>query len=114
MTIQYKNQGFSLTTTNTVSVLTANSTSVVLVKQIQASNGSSAGALALVTQVTDATAAATYRIGNQSIAASSTTDIITKTLVLESNDVLKMTCATKDEIQGIVSYALINRENQNG
>jgi len=89
MTIQYKNQGFSLTTTNTVSVLTANSTSVVLIKQIQASNGSSAGALPLVTQVTDATAAVTYRIGNQSIAASSTTDIITKTLVLESNDVLK-------------------------
>ena len=113
MTIQYKNQGFSLTTTNTVSVLTANSTSVVLIKQIQASNGS-LGALALITQVTDTTAAVTYRIGNQSIAASSTTDIITKTLVLESNDVLKMTCATKDEIQGIVSYALINRENQNG
>ena len=113
MTIQYKNQGFSLTTTNTVSVLTANATSVVLIKQIQASNGS-LGALALITQVTDTTAAVTYRIGNQSIAASSTTDIITKTLVLESNDVLKMTCATKDEIQGIVSYALINRENQNG
>ena len=113
MTIQYKNQGFSLTTTNTVSVLTANATSVVLVKQIQASNGS-VGALPLITQVTDATAAVTYRIGNQSIAASSTTDIITKTLVLESNDILKMTGATKDEIQGIVSYALINRENQNG
>ena len=113
MTIQYKNQGFSLTTTNTVAVLTANATSVVLIKQIQASNGS-LGALAVVTQVTDTTAAVTYRIGNQSIAASSTTDIITKTLVLESNDVLKMTCATKDEIQGIVSYALINRENQNG
>ena len=113
MTIQYKNQGFSLTTTNTVAVLTANATSVVLIKQIQASNGS-LGALALITQVTDTTAAVTYRIGNQSIAASSTTDIITKTLVLESNDVLKMTCATKDEIQGIVAYALINRENQNG
>ena len=113
MTIQYKNQGFNLNTTDTVSVLTANATSVVLIKQIQASNGS-VGALAVITQVTDTTAAVTYRIGNQSIAAASTTDIITKTLVLESNDILKMTCATKDEIQGIVSYALINRENQNG
>jgi len=113
MTIQYKNQGFNLNTTDTVSILTANATSVVLIKQIQASNGSG-GALAVITQVTDTTAAVTYRIGNQSIAAASTTDIITKTLVLESTDVLKMTCATKDEIQGIVSYALINRENQNG
>ena len=113
MTIQYKNQGFNLNTTDTVSVLTANATSVVLIKQIQASNDS-VGALAVITQVTDTTAAVTYRIGNQSIAAASTTDIITKTLVLESSDILKMTCATKDEIQGIISYALINRENQNG
>ena len=114
MTIQYKNQGFNLNTTDTVSVLTANATSVVLIKQIPATNGSAVGALSVVTQVTDTTAAVTYRIGNQSIAASSTTDIITKTLVLESSDILKMTCATKDEIQGIISYALINRENQNG
>ena len=114
MTIQYKNKGFNLNTTDTVSVLTANATSVVLIKQIQASNGSGSAALSVVTQVTDTTEAVTYRIGNQSIAAASTTDIITKTLVLESNDILKMTCSTKDEIQGIVSYALINRENQNG
>jgi hypothetical protein len=113
MTIQYKNKGFNLNTTDTVSVLTANATSV-LIKQIQASNGSGSAALSVVTQVTDTTEAVTYRIGNQSIAAASTTDIITKTLVLESNDILKMTCATKDEIQGIVSYAIINRENQNG
>jgi len=113
MTIQYKNQGFNLNTTDTVSVLTANSTSVVLIKQIQASNGSG-GALSVITQVTDTSAVATYRIGNQSIAAASTTDLINQTLVLESSDILKMTCATKDEIQGIVSYALINRENQNG
>jgi len=113
MTIQYKNQGFNLNTTDTVNVLTANTTSVVLIKQIQASNGA-VGALAVITQVNDFSASTVYRIGNQSIAGASTTDIITKTLVLESSDSLRLTCGTKDEIQGIVSYALINRENQNG
>ena len=113
MSIQYKNQGFSLTTTNTVNIMTANSTSVVLIKQIQASNGS-VGALALITQVNDFSASTVYRVSNRSIAGAATTDIITKTLVLESGDSLRMTCATPDEIQGIVSYALINRENENG
>ena len=114
MTIQYKNQGFSLTTTNTVSVLTANTSSTILIKQIQASNGSGGSALSVISQVTDNSASLTYRISNQSIDASSTTDLITKTLVLEPGDALKMTCSTKDEIQGIVSYALIDRSQENG
>ena len=43
MTIQYKNQGFSLTTTGTTSVLTAPANGRCLVKQIQVHNGSSSG-----------------------------------------------------------------------
>lgn len=114
MTIQYKNAGISLTTTNTVTVLTSPDSARCLIKQIQLSNGSSAGALAVVTQVTDSSASTTYRVGNQSIAASSTTDIITKTLVLEESDALKMTCPTSNEVQGIVSYAQIDRSQENG
>ena len=56
MTIQYKNQGFSLTTTGTTSVLTAPSNGRCLVKQIQVHNGSSSGAVSLVTQITDTSA----------------------------------------------------------
>jgi hypothetical protein len=114
MTIQYKNAGINLTTTNTVDILTSPASARCLIKQIQLSNGSAVGALAVVTQVTDSSASTTYRISNQSIAASATTDIITKTLVLEESDVLKMTCSTKDEIQGIVSYAQIDRSQENG
>ena len=114
MTIQYKNKGFTLTTTSTVSVLTANTSSTVLVKQIQASNGSGSSAISLVTQVTATSASATFRIGNQAIAASSTTDIINQTLVLEAGDVIKMTTGTANEIQGIISYAQLDRSQENG
>ena len=38
MTIQYKNQGFSLTTTNLTTVLTINTSSVAIVKSISLTN----------------------------------------------------------------------------
>jgi hypothetical protein len=38
MTIQYKNQGFSLTTSNLTTVLTINVTSVGIVKSISVTN----------------------------------------------------------------------------
>ena len=63
MTTQYKNQGFNLSTTGTTSVLTAPVSGRCLVKQIQAHNGST-GPVNLVTQVTDTSATATFRIDN--------------------------------------------------
>tara|TARA_R100001015_G_C4450603_1_gene40903 strand:+ start:127 stop:468 length:342 start_codon:yes stop_codon:yes gene_type:complete len=113
MSIQYKNAGFNLSTTDTTSILTAPTSGRCLVKQIQAHNGST-GAVNLVTQVTDTSATATFRIDNASVAANTTRQIISETLVLEEGDVLKMTAGTANEIQGIVSYALIDRSLQNG
>ena len=113
MTIQYKNAGFNLNSTGTISVLTAPTNGRCLVKQIQAHNGAS-GTVNLSTQVTDTSATATFRIDNASIAANTTRLIISQTLVLEEGDVLKMTAGTANEIQGIISYALIDRSLENG
>ena len=113
MTIQYKNAGFNLTTTGTTSVLTAPTNGRCLVKQIQAHNGST-GNVNLSTQVTDTSATATFRIDNASIAANTTRKIISQTLVLEEGDVIKMTAGTANEIQGIISYALLDRSQENG
>ena len=114
MTIQYKNQGFSLTTTGTTSILTSPANGRCLVKQIQVHNGSSGSAVNLATQVTDTSALATFRIDNAAIAANTTRQIISQTLVLEEGDILKMTAGTANEIQGIVSYALLDRSQENG
>ena len=75
MTIQYKNQGINLSTTGTTSVFTAPSDATILIKQVQVNNGST-GAVNLSVQVTDTSASTTFRIFNQSLTASSTTDII--------------------------------------
>ena len=113
MTIQYKNQGVNLTDTATTSVLTCPTDATILIKQIQINNGSSGG-VNLNVQVTDTSAGATFRIFNQSLSGAATVDIISQTLNLEAGDILKMTAGTADEIQGIISYAQIDRSQENG
>mgnify|MGYP003126931930 CR=1 FL=1 len=113
MTIRYKNEGVNLNSTNTISVLTAPSDATVLIKQIQINNGSTS-AVNLSVQVTDTSATTTFRIFNESVTASTTKDIINHTLVLEAGDIVKMTAGTANEIQGIISYALLDRSQENG
>ena len=113
MTIQYKNQGINLNSTGTISVLTCPSNATILIKQIQINNGSG-GAVNLNVQVTDSSASASFRIFNEALTCAATKDIINYTLVLEASDILKMTAGTADEIQGIISYALLDRSQQNG
>jgi len=113
MTIQYKNQGINLTTTGTTSVLTAPSDATLLVKQIQVNNGSASG-VNFTVQVTDTSATATFRIFNESLSGAVSKDIISHTLILEAGDIIKMTAGTANEIQGIISYAQLDRSQENG
>ena len=113
MTIRYQNAGVNLSSTGTTSVVTCPTDATILVKQIQINNGSSSG-VNLNVQVTDTSVGATFRIFNESLSGSATKDIINNTLVLEAGDILKMTAGTADELQGIVSFALLDRSQENG
>jgi hypothetical protein len=113
MTIQYKNTGINLSTTDTTTILTSPAGARCLVKQIQVDN-TSGSPVNLSVQVTDSSAGATFRISGNPIAANTTQNIIAETLVLEESDSLKMTAGTANEIQGIISYAQIDRSQENG
>ena len=113
MTLRYKNQGINLTTTGTTSVLTSPENARCLIKQIQVDNSSSSS-VDLSVQVTDSSASATFAIHRKAIPANSVENIISQTLVLEESDILKMTAGTANEIQGIISYAQIDRSQENG
>jgi F420-0:gamma-glutamyl ligase len=113
MTIQYKNAGINLSSTGTTSVLTAPDNARILIKQIQIDN-TSVNPVNLSVQVTDTSATASFRISGNPIPASTTKDLITQTLVLEESDILKMTAGTAGELQGIISYAQIDRSQENG
>ena len=113
MTIQYKNAGINLTTTGTTTVLTSPASARCLVKQIQVDNASGSP-VKLSVQFTDSSLSLTFRIRNKAIPANEVVDIIDKTLILEEGDSIKMTAGTANELQGIISYAQIDRSQENG
>jgi len=111
MTIQYKSESFDLTTTNLTTVLTISTSAVAIVKTVQASHQDVSNVD--VDLFLKKSGGSDLEVGHAQL-NKSTTNMITDTLNLEAGDVIKMQAGTADEITGFVSYALINRENENG
>jgi flagellar motor switch protein FliM len=111
MTIQYKSAVFDLTTTNLTTVLTISTSAVAIVKTVQASHQDVSNVDADL--FLKKAGGSDVEVGHAQL-NKSTTNMITDTLNLEAGDVIKMQAGTADEITGFVSYALINRENENG
>ena len=113
MTIQYKVQGYDLTTTNLTTVLTINSQSVAIVKEISVANDHN-NTVELNYYFTDSSTSTTYKFYHIKIAANSNDNAVQNALVLEEGDSLKFQAAGANYISGQISYALINRTQQNG
>ena len=111
MTIQYKSESFDLTTTNLTTVLTISTSAVAIVKTVQASHQSVSNVD--VDLFLKKSGGSDVEVGHAQL-NKSTINMITDTLNLEAGDVIKMQAGTANEITGFVSYALINRENENG
>ena len=112
MTITYKSATFDLTTTNVTTILTVPSNATVIAKSVQAVNNTASDVDTdlILTKSGDTT---NYIIGH-AILNASMTNLVLNTLNLEADDVLKMQAGTANEITGVVTYALIDRSNQNG
>jgi hypothetical protein len=112
MTIQYKNETFDLTTTNLTTVLTISTSAVAIVKTVQAVHDT-ASAVDTDLFIRKNGAGADVQISHDSL-NKETVNMLTNTLNLEAGDAIKMQAGTANEISGIVSYALIDRSQQNG
>jgi hypothetical protein len=112
MTIQYKNETFDLTTTNITTVLTIPTSAVGIVKTIQAVHDT-ASAVDTDLFIRKNGAGADVQIGHESL-NKETVNMLKNTLNLEAGDAIKMQAGTANEISGAVSYALIDRSQQNG
>ena len=112
MTITYKSATFDLTTTNVTTILTVPSNATVIAKSVQAVNdtASDVDTDLILTKSGDTT---NYIIGHALLNASMT-NLVLNTLNLEAGDILKMQAGTANEITGVVTYALLDRSNQNG
>ena len=111
MTIRYKSETFDLTTTNVTQVLTCPSDATIIVKSIQAvhDTASNVDTHALVTKSGGSAKKISYEELNKA-----TANMVKGSLNLEASDILSMQAGAANEITGIVSYALIDRSQENG
>jgi len=111
MTIRYKSATFDLTTTDKTTILTCPSDATCLVKNVQASHESS-GAID-VDLYLQKSGGSDVEISHAEL-NKNFTNMVSDTLALEASDVLKIQAGTANEITGVISYALIDRSQENG
>ena len=113
MTITYKVQGYSLTTTNLTTVLTINTSSVAIIKEIAVSNDDNTS-VQCDFFFRDFSDSVDYKFYHSKPVANSHDNAVHNVLVLEAGDSLKFQADEPDVISGQISYALINRSQENG
>ena len=111
MTIRYKSDTYDLTTTNITTVLTCPADATILVKSLQASHQDSSNVD--VDAYLQKSGGSNVEISHVQL-NKSFTNLISDTLAMEASDVLKVQADTANEITGVVSYALIDRSQENG
>jgi hypothetical protein len=111
MTIQYKSTTFDLTTTNITTVLTCPSDATILVKSFQASHQSASNID--VDAYLQKSGGSNVEISHAQL-NKSFTNMVSDTLNMEASDVLKIQADTANTITGVVSYALLDRSQENG
>jgi hypothetical protein len=113
MSIQYKNAIKSLADTNLNTVLTISTSAVAIVKSVFFTN-SSTGTILCNASLRDSSASTDIEFFRKSMGASSQENATPQSLNLEAGDAIKAQAATANKVTVVVSYALINRENENG
>jgi|TARA_R110000823_G_scaffold301399_1_gene422334 hypothetical protein len=116
MSIFYKNQGFKQTDTNKATVLTCPTTGAIIIKSVYCVNNDASSAILVNMNCVDSSDSNTeYEFFRDDVAAKSQVNASPQGLNLEAGDAITVQAATgSNKIQGLISYALINRENENG
>ncbi len=116
MSIFYKNQGFKQVDTAKATVLTCPVDGSIIVKSIYCANNDASSAILVNMNFVDSSNSNTeYEFFRDDVAAKSQINASPEGLNLEAGDAITVQAATgSSKIQGLISYALINRENENG
>tara|TARA_E500000305_G_scaffold54929_1_gene43830 strand:+ start:70 stop:420 length:351 start_codon:yes stop_codon:yes gene_type:complete len=116
MSIQYKNQGFKQADVNKATVLTCPTTAAIIVKSVYCANNDASSSILVNMNFVDSSDSNTeYEFFRDDLAAKSQVNASPQGLNLEAGDAITVQAATgSNKIQGLISYALINRQNENG
>ena len=112
MTIRYKSSTFDLTTTSVTPILTCPSDATIIVKNIETVHNTASN-VDTDLLIRKSGAGADVQVAHKQM-NKETFNFALETINLEADDVLKMQADTANEITGLVSYALIDRSQENG
>jgi|TARA_R100001460_G_scaffold18823_1_gene39694 hypothetical protein len=104
----YKNAKLDLTTTNATILYTTPSDSRAIVKSIMVCDDSNNGSTLTVT-ITDASSNVFVLFDVKSVAGHTTVEFLTNPVILEENEILKVTAADADRLHVVASILEINR-----
>jgi hypothetical protein len=105
----YKNAKLDLTTTNETVLYTVPSDSRAIVKSIMVCDDSNNGSTLTVT-ITDASSNVFVLFDVKAIAGHATVEFLTHPVILEENEILKVTAADANRLHVISSILEINRD----
>ena len=111
MTIRYKSDTFDLTTTSVTTILTCPSDGTIIAKSLQISH--QAGGSIDVDVFLEKSGGSPVDIAHFSLSAGFD-NFIKASLNMEADDILKVQANTSNAVTGVVSYALIDRSQENG
>jgi hypothetical protein len=116
MTIRYKNQGFKQASTNKTTVFTCPNDATVIVKSVYCANNDASSAVLVNMNLVDSSdSSVEYEFFRDDLAAKSQVNATPQGINLEAGDAITVQAATgSNTIQGAISYALIDRSQENG
>ena len=103
----YKNAKLDLTTTDATTLYTTPAATTALVKSILVSEDTGSADTITVT-ITDADAAVFSLFKVKAVAANTTVELLTEPLVVQENEILKVTAATANRLHVVASLLEIN------
>ena len=116
MTIQYKNQGFKQASTGKTTVFTCPIDATVIIKSVYCANNDASSSVLVNMNLVDSSDSSTeYEFFRNDLAAKTQVNATPQGLNLEAGDAITVQAATgSNTIQGSISYAQIDRSQENG
>ena len=116
MTIRYKNQGFKQASTGKTTVFTCPTDATCIIKSVYCSNSDASSAILVNMNLVDSSdSSAEYEFFRDDVPAKTQVNATPQTLNLEAGDAVTVTAATgSNKIQGAITYAQIDRSQENG
>ena len=116
MTIRYKNQGFKQSSTGKTTVLTCPTNATIIVKSMYVANNDASSAILVNMNLVDSSdSSAEYGFFRDDVAAKTQVNATPQGINLEAGDAITVTAASgSNKIQGAISYAQLDRSQENG